>query len=201
MGGLVDFNMLKRIIQRIRNLRIARKKNIRARLANGSFSLGRGSTVPLMNLDFEGNGSIHIGGENRIRGNFATRLPDASIRVGDRCFIAAGTMVVAAERVEIGNDVLIGESCYISDNDGHSLEMETRRHDIPNRINGFKSWDGIGIAPVVVESNVWIAPRCIILKGVTIGRGAVIGAGSVVTKDVPAMCLAAGNPARVIRRL
>jgi galactoside O-acetyltransferase len=193
--------MLQRIIQRFRDYRIARRKNISARLANGSFSLGKGSTVPLLNLDFEGNGSIHIGGDNRIRGNFATRLPGASIRVGNRCFIAAGTMVVAAERVEIGDDVLIGEGCYISDNDGHSLDIEIRSKDLTNRRKGVKSWDGIGIAPVVIESNAWIAPRCIVLKGVTIGRGAVIGAGSVVTKDVPAMCLAAGNPARVVRKI
>lgn len=157
--------------------------------------------MPLLNLNFDGDGSIHIGGDNRLRGNFATRLPGASIQVGNRCFIAAGTMVVAAEKVEIGDDVLIGEGCYISDNDGHSLDLEIRQNDLTNRRKGMKSWDGIGIAPVVVESNAWIAPRCIILKGVTIGRGAVVGSGSVVTKDVPPMCLVAGNPARVIRKL
>jgi galactoside O-acetyltransferase len=193
--------MLQTLIHHLREHRISKRKNIRARLANGSFSLGKRSTVPLLHLDFGGDGSIHIGEDNRLRGNFATRLPNAHIRVGDRCFIAAGTMVVAAASVEIADDVLIGEGCYISDNDGHSMDLEIRRHDLTNRRKGIKSWEGIGIAPVVIGPNAWIAPRCIILKGVTIGRGAVIGAGSVVTKDIPPMTLAAGNPARVIRNL
>ena len=193
--------MLRTLLQRLREKRIAKVKKIHARLANGTFSLGKGSSIPFLHLDFSGNGRIHIGENNRLLGNFATRLPDSRIRVGDRCFIAAGTMVIAAQSVEIGNDVLIGEGCYISDNDGHSLDLEIRSHDLTNRRKGIKIWDGIATAPVVIGDNAWIAPRSIILKGVTIGRGAVIGAGSVVTKDVPPMTLAAGNPARVLRKL
>jgi galactoside O-acetyltransferase len=193
--------MLRTLLQRLREKRITKAKNIRARLSNGTFSLGKGSTVPLLHLDFGGDGSIHIGADNRLRGNFATRLPNAQIRIGDRCYIGPASIIVAADKVEIGNDVLIGEGCYISDNDGHSLDLEIRSHDLTNRRKGIKIWDGIATAPVVIGDNAWIAPRTIVLKGVTIGHGAVIGAGSVVTKDVPPMTLAAGNPARVLRKL
>jgi acetyltransferase-like isoleucine patch superfamily enzyme len=57
------------------------------------------------------------------------------------------------------------------------------------------------VAPVVIEEDVWIGTNCMVLKGVTIGRGAVIAAGAVVTKDVPPFTVAAGNPARVIKRI
>lgn len=163
--------------------------------------IGKGTKAIYGNLDFTGDGSIHLGEDCNLKNNLAVRLPESQITVGNRCFIAAGTMVLAADCVEIGNDVLIGEGCYISDNDGHSTDLEIRKRDVANRRNGFKVWDGIATAPVVIGDNAWIAPRSIILKGVTIGRGAVIGAGSVVTKDVPPMTLAAGNPARIIRTL
>jgi acetyltransferase-like isoleucine patch superfamily enzyme len=163
--------------------------------------IGKGTKVIYGNLDFTGDGSIHLGEDCNLKINFAVRLPESQITVGNRCFIAAGTMVLAADCVEIGNDVLIGEGCYISDNDGHSLDLDIRKQDVANRRKGLKVWDGIAAVPVIIGDNAWIAPRSIILKGVTIGRGAVIGAGSVVTKDVPPMTLAAGNPARIIRTL
>ena len=163
--------------------------------------IGKGTKAIFGHLDFTGDGSIHLGSECTLNNNFAVRLPESRITVGNRCFIAAGTMVLAADCVEIGNDVLIGEGCYISDNDGHSLDLEIRSHDLTNRRKGIKIWDGIATAPVVIGDNAWIAPRTIVLKGVTIGNGAVIGAGSVVTKDVPPMTLAAGNPARILRKL
>ncbi|MCC6483663.1 MAG: hypothetical protein IT209_02355 [Armatimonadetes bacterium] len=68
-------------------------------------------------------------------------------------------------------------------------------------MNGRKDWSHVKMAPVRICDKAWIGARAIILKGVTIGEGAVIGAGSVVTKDVPAWCVAAGNPARVIRQV
>jgi maltose O-acetyltransferase len=74
------------------------------------------------------------------------------------------------------------------DNDFHSLEPEKRQVKPPS-------------APIILEENVWLGARVIVLRGVTIGKGSVIGAGSVVTKDIPPGVLAAGSPARVIRKL
>ncbi|MBM4164979.1 MAG: acyltransferase, partial [Lentisphaerae bacterium] len=95
--------------------------------------------------------------------------------------------ITAVQSVRIGDRVLLGSGCLITDNDAHPIDPEARRRG------------GGGVArPVVLESDVFIGARAILLKGVTIGRGSVVGAGSVVTKSVPAFSICAGNPARVV---
>lgn len=90
------------------------------------------------------------------------------------------------DRVEIGRKVYVSENVSIRDSDNHTLMYDG------------KTSTNIS-APIVIEDNVWIGMNVTILKGVHIGTGAVIAAGAVVIKDVPAGCLAAGVPAKVIR--
>ena len=87
------------------------------------------------------------------------------------------------------------------DHDSHSIDWEKRCNDVHDWNNGQKNWKHIANAPVVVGDKAWIGFNVSILKGVTIGEGAVIGACSVVTRDIPAYAVAVGNPARVVRRL
>ena len=96
------------------------------------------------------------------------------------------------------------------DHDSHSLDFRERRIDIATEFDDFKqgrggtarkNWDTVKKAPIRIGNDVWIGMRSIILKGVTIGDGAVIAAGSVVTRDVPAGTLYGGNPARFIKEL
>jgi acetyltransferase-like isoleucine patch superfamily enzyme len=116
----------------------------------------------------------------------------ASIVIGDDVGMS-GTVVCAALSVHIGRECLIGSRVLIVDNDFHPLRPEGRRaSDDPS---------AIAAAPVRIGDRVFIGAGSIVLKGVSIGEGSVIGAGSVVTQDVPPMSLAAGNPARVVRRL
>jgi acetyltransferase-like isoleucine patch superfamily enzyme len=110
------------------------------------------------------------------------------LEVGARAFINYGSSIAATRMVHIGADCKIGMHCLIIDNDFHRLELG-RRNERPES------------APIILEDNVWLAARVIVLPGVTIGTGSVIGAGSVVTKDVPPRCLAAGIPAKAIRSL
>jgi maltose O-acetyltransferase len=98
------------------------------------------------------------------------------------CFIDAG------ERVEIGNNVLIGPYVYITDGD-HGMDPSSMRITQP-----------MSLAPVIIEDGVWIGARASILKGVKIGRNAVIGAGAVVTRSVEENDVAAGVPAKSIRK-
>lgn len=110
----------------------------------------------------------------------------ARIIVGDRTFINYGTSIIAYEQVAIGRDCLLGHNLRIMDCNEHGLEQ---RETIPPA------------APVIIGDRVWIGANVIILPGVRIGHNSAIGAGSVVTKNVPANCLAVGNPARVKREI
>lgn len=120
----------------------------------------------------------------------ATRTAKACIEIGAECGFT-GTTIVAAEHIAIGNRVLVGTNTTIVDTDFHPLTPEKRLQNI---------LDGCH-APIVIQDDVFIGMQSLILKGVTIGQGSVIGAGSVVTHDVPPGVIAAGNPARVIREL
>ena len=99
----------------------------------------------------------------------------------------------------MGNHVNIGGGCMIMDTDVHQLDYLARRGEKP--ANAEDKITTVQCAPVTIEDDVWIGANCQILKGVTIGARSVIGAGSVVTKSIPADCVAAGNPCRVIRHL
>lgn len=89
--------------------------------------------------------------------------------------------------LSIGDDCLIAEMVSIRDHD-HA----TSRTDIPMRLQGAST------APVVIERDVWLGARVVVVKGVHIGQGAIVGAGAVVTKDVPPYAIAVGVPARII---
>ncbi len=120
----------------------------------------------------------------------ATWREGARLVVGDG-FAMSGGSICAAQSIIIGNNVAIGANSAVIDTDFHPLRPADRQEQ-PN--------DG-RIAPVVIEADVFIGANCLILKGVRIGQGAVIGAGSVVVSDVPPHCVAAGNPAIVVRSL
>jgi acetyltransferase-like isoleucine patch superfamily enzyme len=114
---------------------------------------------------------------------------EAIISIGEKTRIH-GSCLHAREAITIGKNCLIAANTLIVDSSGHDLSFP----DVDNRIN-----TAGGSIPVVVEDNVWIGANTIVLPGVRIGNGSIIGAGSVVTKDIPAFSLAAGNPARVIK--
>lgn len=99
---------------------------------------------------------------------------------------ATGALIVAATKIKIGNNVLIGAYCTIFDNDFHSSD--------PNK----RLSDDYGTRPVLIEDNVFLGFNCLILKGVTIGENSVIGANSVVINNIPKNAIAIGNPCKVI---
>jgi len=108
----------------------------------------------------------------------------AKMEIGARSYINYGTSISAHQFVKIGKYCRIGTYCNIADNDFHGIED---RMTLPPS------------APVILEDNVWLGAKVIVLKGVTIGHDSVIGAGSVVTKDIPPRSIAVGMPAKVIR--
>jgi acetyltransferase-like isoleucine patch superfamily enzyme len=117
--------------------------------------------------------------------------PDAIyLRIGDNTSMQEGCQVSAARQVSIGKDVLIGANVLITDHD-HIYDHPTEPAAAIRELK---------VAPVTIEDGCWLGFGCVILKGVSVGRRAVIGAGAVVTRDIPPYCVAAGIPARVIDR-
>jgi len=150
-----------------------------------------------------GGSSIHIGDRVILRSwvssnpvapyhpvFLSTRSEEAEITIGDEVGITGGS-IIAAQRVEIGNRVLVGGNCLITDSDFHPLDKKERVQE-PKKIN---------CRPVLIGDDVFIGTQSIILKGSSIGTGSIIGAGSVVSGKIPANVIAAGNPAVVIRHL
>lgn len=119
---------------------------------------------------------------------FSTFGDGAEIVIGMHVGIS-GAVIGAREQILIGDDVIIGANAVITDFDWHDISPVTRR-------------TGVGDSkPVVIGNNVWIGMNAIVLKGVTIGENSVIGAGSVVTGNIPANVIAAGNPCRMVKEI
>jgi len=135
-------------------------------------------------------GRLEIGNRVRIHSYLArTELnvgPGARLVVGDDTFINNGVVLSCRGEIRIGARCQIAPQVVIMDNDYHGVE---NRGEVPPA------------SPVIIEDDVWLATRVTVLRGVTIGRGAVAAAGAVVTKDVPPYTLVAGVPARAIRRI
>lgn len=144
-----------------------------------------------------------------IRACFHLGSPCASITIGNHVGMSSPCIWIQ-DKLTIGNNVNIGGNCMILDTDVHQLDYLARRGNVnvPSarsdaslaknaNVNGAEQM--VQTAPVTIEDDVWIGANCQILKGVTIGARSVIGAGSVVTKSIPADCIAAGNPCKVIR--
>ena len=146
------------------------------------------------------SGNCHNPISRNIRGAFLSLYPESIIEIGNRVGISSSCLW-AKERITIGNDVNIGGDCLILDDDAHPQAFLERRKDFSKGVGEKVYRNKIQSAPVVIEDDVWIGARCIILKGVRIGARSIIAAGSVVTKDIPADCIAGGNPCKLIKPL
>ncbi|MCF6255326.1 MAG: acyltransferase [Gammaproteobacteria bacterium] len=141
---------------------------------------------------------ISMGDNCRISGHTtfsgrtcAQQMPE--LRVGNNVDIGYMTTIAVGQRVEIGNNVRIAGHAFLAGYPGHPLDAKTRAAGQP------ETDDQVG--NIILEEDVWLATNVSILAGVRVGRGTIVATGSVVTRDLPAMVLAAGIPARVIRHL
>ncbi|GIB45616.1 acyltransferase [Vibrio cholerae] len=150
-------------------------------------------------------------GENNILACALIFESDAGfIKIGNNTFINGSTKIISRSSVEIGNYVTIAWNVTIYDHDSHSLNHFERRKDIEQQLlqiragKNFiknKDWSTVSSKPIKICDDAWIGMNAIILKGVTIGKGAVVAANSVVTKNVPDFTVVAGNPAQIVKRI
>jgi acetyltransferase-like isoleucine patch superfamily enzyme len=146
---------------------------------------------------------IDIGYSTQIKGELLVFKSGGSISIGHNCFVGNGSKIWSGDAVKIGNNVLVSHNVNIIDTNSHEIDAIERAETYRNLIiGGHSSQKGsIRTAPIVIEDYVWISFNATILKGVTIGKGAIIAAGSVVTKNVDPFTIVAGNPAVVIKHL
>lgn len=151
---------------------------------------------------------INIGKNSILNCSLVFESEKGYIEIGDNVYIGGGR-IISRDSVIIGNDVITAWGITIYDHNSHSIYWEERKDDVRNVYSdilngGFinnKDWTNVASKPIVIKDKVWIGFDAVILKGVTIGEGAVIGARSVVTKDVPPYAIVAGNPAKIIKYL
>lgn len=146
---------------------------------------------------------IRVGPSTTVRAHLLVMGHGGEIQIGSWCFIGEHTHVWSSERITVGDRVLISHACEIHDGNSHALAAQSR-HEHYRAIftRGHPATlPDVPAAPVRIEDDVWIGFGSTVMKGVTIGRGAIVAARTVVLHDVEPFTLVAGNPARVIRRL
>ena len=183
-----SWTLLRKVVKVLGNPRLA------AALINAQLRIRPKARLPLSvrltgRIRLESEGHVEFGQGVMLIGDVVpiefVSHKGACISIGDHTFINYGSSISAHKLIKIGRHCLLGHYTLILDNNEHGVEL---REAVPPS------------APVIIEDHVWIGSRVIILPGVSIGHHSVVGAGSVVTKDIPPNCLAVGNPVRVVRQ-
>ena len=145
---------------------------------------------------------ISVGAGSVLSGRLLIFPHDGKISIGRDCYLGENSRIWSAASIEIGDRVLISHNVNIHDTNAHSIDPQIRyRHFVETMTTGFPRENTVDIvsSPIVIGDDVWIGFNSIILKGVKIGRGVIVAAGSVVTKDIPEFSIVAGNPAKIVK--
>lgn len=182
-------SMVKRVLRRLKARVSESLARLRPLLIQG-LTYGEGSRVyELVRFRVTDGGKCHIGHEVAIERFSEITASGGVIEIGDKSFIGQGSVIVARAKISIGDNCLIAENVTIRD----------QNHRVG--LGGLVRNSGFDVGEIEIGDNVWIGAKACILAGVQIGEGSVVGAGSVVTKSLPARVVAGGNPARVLREI
>jgi galactoside O-acetyltransferase len=204
--------MIKAFLKKIRKKKPSLINSLDSYLSEKSLVIGNNTIYKKLNLiirlKIQNKTFLTIRDDSIVSGDFIFENGKGVISIGDRTFIGGGRFI-SIDKIEIGSDVLISWGCTFMDNNAHSLKWSERKLDVAdwkkgieeNKVGLYKNWDNVKSAPIVINDKVWIGFDVVILKGVTVGEGAIIGSRSVVTKDVPKWSIVAGNPAQVVRMI
>ena len=145
-----------------------------------------------------GPGTLMVADRAVLDSDIYSYLPSSLLSVGARSFVG-GAELHCAGRIIVEDDVLIAWGCMIMDHNAHSTSRRERRNDVTDLVAGReKDWSVVRVGAIRICCGAWVCARAIILKDVTIGEGAIVAAGSVVTKDVLPYTVVAGNPAEPV---
>lgn len=159
---------------------------------------------------FSDSNKVDVDKNTILACNFVFESSGGHIEIGEGTFINGGTSLICRTGIKIGRFVTVAWDCTIYDHNSHSLDYRERILDIKTQLVDYragidfiknKNWNSVKSKEIIIEDYVWIGMNCIILCGVTLGEGAVIGAGSVVRENVEPWTVVAGNPAQFIKRL
>lgn len=169
------------------------------------YRLGKNSSVVYPNRIMnpsKDKTKITIGKNSVIRSEIQILGHGGNVMIGDYCFIGDNSYIWSGKSIKIGNRVLIGHNCNIFDNDIHPFNKDERHEQFKDiLLSGHPKNIKLNDAEVIIEDDVWIGANVTIMKGVRVGVGAIIGAGSIVTKDIEQFTVNVGNPSKILRRL
>ena len=174
-------------------------------IKNNNLLIGEGSNVDNCKIFHSGTKTnflnIEIGKDCLLEGTIVLYTNQSKVKIGDRAFIGKDTTIYCYNEVEIGSDIMFSWGITLIDTNAHSLKSSDRMNDVIDWKKGaeFKDWSKVSNQKVTIANKSWIGFNSIILKGVTIGEGAIVAAGSVVTKDVAPYTIVGGNPAKFIK--
>jgi acetyltransferase-like isoleucine patch superfamily enzyme len=144
---------------------------------------------------------IRLGRKTICRGILLCDSGLGLIEIGDLVYIGDDVIISTREHIRIGARTMIAHGVQIFDNDSHPIDAGDRHADYLNLIEGRPRTHFIPSAPVEIGEDCWVGVNSIVLKGVKIGDRSVVAAGSVIAADIGDDCVAAGNPARIVRSL
>jgi acetyltransferase-like isoleucine patch superfamily enzyme len=146
--------------------------------------------------------NVEIGEDSYIQGTIVLHTPNSKVKIGNRVFIGPNTTLFCFDEIVIDDDVMISWGCTLIDTNAHSLKSSERQADVLDWMKGFqyKNWNVVESKPIYIKERCWVGFNSIIMKGVRLGEGSVVAAGSVVTKGTEPFDIIGGNPAAFIKK-
>ena len=144
---------------------------------------------------------LKIGDFTILRKNKFFCFGKGKLKIGKYCYFGDETQVDASKEIKIGNYCMFSNRIMVQDHTGHPISPKKRRKQLINLQKISTDVYDTEIKKVIIKNDVWVGMEAVILKGVTIGEGSIIAARAVVTKNVPPYSIAAGNPAKIVKKI